>query len=370
MAQLRLIQTDQPSEWAAVLSQSFPYDFYHLPGYHVLAEQQGEGTAHLFVWSEDGWTIALPLLLRSLEGVPGINGEGTGWRDATSVYGYAGPIASQAVVPEAIREHFRVAVREALRELRVVSVFSRLHPLLPEQGDWLAGLGECMALAKTVSLDLTLPSEAQRGRYRRNHKEGIGKLRRQGIACVYDPECERLPDFIDLYHETMRRVGAAPAYFFPAAYFAALRCCLGRSFHLFGCVIEGRYACGGLFVECNGILQFHLGGTRDDFLRMGPMKLLFDEVREWATARGLRVLHLGGGATSRPDDSLLHFKTGFSDRQHDFRVWRYTLAPEVYDRFCRGRARWNDQNRLCATAPDFFPAYRCPTVPNSSEPEA
>lgn len=362
MTQLRILGTEQESEWLAVLSTAAAYDFYHLPGYHRMAEELGEGTARLFVWSEDGGTIALPLLLRPLETLPGINGIASGRMDATSVYGYAGPLASADDPPPTVAVNFRTAIRAALNELRVVSVFSRLHPLLPRQSEWLAGLGECKTLAQTVSIDLTPSSEQQHARFRRNHKEGINKLRRKGVVSEYDADAVLLPEFIAIYHETMRRVGAAPAYFFPPSYFAGLRAFLGPCFHLFVCRIAGEIACGALFIECNGILQFHLGATRDAFLRLAPMKLIFDDVREWATQRRLRVFHLGGGATARPEDSLLHFKIGFSDRRHDFRVWRYAPATELYDQLCRAKSSWNEDNRLQPTTADFFPAYRCPTT--------
>jgi hypothetical protein len=368
MAQLRILTTAQSSAWLDVLDHCSAYDFYHLPGYHALAEQQGEGTAQLFVWSEGGCTIALPLLLRSLENLPGVNGLGADWSDATSVYGYAGPVASTEVVAQDVRARFQNALCEALRAQRVVCVFSRLHPLLSGQAYLLAGLGECKTLAQTVSLDLTLPPAVQRSHFRRNHREGIGKLRRRGIASFHDPACAQLGEFLDLYYETMRRVGAASAYFYPAPYFEGLHACLGPRLHLFGCRIEEQLACGGLFVECNGIMQFHLGGTRDAFLHLALMKLLFDDVREWASAHGLRVLHLGGGATSRPDDSLLHFKSGFSRRTHDFCVWRYTTAGDTYEQLCRDVTRWNEQQRLRSTNPDYFPAYRCPTEPLTPTP--
>jgi hypothetical protein len=363
MPSFRILTAEETHAWMDVLRACIQYDFYHLPGYHALAQEQGEGSAHLLVWSEDSWTIALPLLLRSLEGVTGINGTGEGWRDATSVYCYAGPVASAVSIPEAVRQRFQNAIQEFLREQQVVCVFSRLDPLVPGQVDLLSGLGECKALAKTVSLDLTESSGIQRGHYRRNHREGIGKLRRRGITSFHDPDCVRLHEFIDLYHETMRRVGAAAAYFFPASYFRGLHACLGSRLHLFGCQIEGQLASCGLFVECNGILQYHLKGTRDAFLRLAPMKLLFDDVREWASARGLHVIHLGGGATSRPDDSLLHFKMGFSHRTHEFCIWRYIVAPEVYGQLCQDVTRWNERQQLLPTSGEYFPAYRCPTVP-------
>ena len=58
----------QEREWTAVLSQVAQHDFYHLPAYHRLAEERGEGAAHLFAYQEGfkkfnlGYTSALSFL--------------------------------------------------------------------------------------------------------------------------------------------------------------------------------------------------------------------------------------------------------------------------------------------------------------------
>jgi hypothetical protein len=90
-----------------------------------------------------------------------------------------------------------------------------------------------------------------------------------------------------------------------------------------------------------------------------------DQVRVWGTGKGFKVMHLGGGLTSAPDDPLFYFKTGFSDRRHDFTVWHWILQPEVYRRLCRGKARRNRRHGLRPVDAEFFPAYRCPTVPQN-----
>src|SRR5262245_59033752 len=102
MAAWHVLRPDQQAEWMDVLAQSFRYDFYHLPHYHALAELRGEGLAQLFVYTEGPYAIAVPLLLRPLATVPGLADLGAGWWDATSVYGYAGPIGSHPDIPAAI----------------------------------------------------------------------------------------------------------------------------------------------------------------------------------------------------------------------------------------------------------------------------
>ena len=82
--------------------------------------------------------------------------------------------------------------------------------------------------------------------------------------------------------------------------------------------------CAGLFGESNGIVQYHLSGTKEQALKLSPLKILINHARQWATPRGANVLHLGGGLGGA-HDSLMHFKAGSSDRRHLFKTWRVVL---------------------------------------------
>jgi hypothetical protein len=356
---MHILQTDDEAGWLGVLQRCRPHDFYALPQYHALAEDHGEGRAHLFVHEEGDHVLALPLLLRSLATVPACGEAGRGWHDATSVYGYAGPLGSGPALPADVVQHFQNELLSRLRSLQVVSVFSRLHPLLPREAA-LSALGQCRLLQETVSLDLTLAPELQRAGYRRNHLDGIRKLHKLGVTCTPDDGLRHLDDFIDLYYETMRRTRARGSYFFPRRYFVEFIERLRPHAHLFMCHFQDRPICGALVVAYDGIAQYHLGGTRDEAVKLAPMKLLVDTVRAWGCERGLQVLHLGGGTTTRPDDSLLHFKKGFSDRRHRFSVWRWIVWPEVYERLCQDAAAWNERRGLATLPGDYFPEYRRP----------
>lgn len=362
MATMEILTTGQQVEWTAILQRCAPFDFYHTPQYHALAEDAGEGTARLFVYREGDCVIALPLLLRPLDGLAGVSPVGESCWDATSVYGYAGPICVPSEPPESVIRGFQSALQEQLRALQIVTVFSRLHPIIP-QHSLLRGLGECHAYNRTVSIDLTLPVETQRAAFRKNHKEGINKLRRARVTCVHAEGDLLLDEFLDIYDETMRRVGAQESYFFPRAYFERLASDLPGQVNRFICLHQGRAICGGVFVECCGMLQYHLGGTLDDSLKLAPMKLLVEDVRLWANRRGLQIFHIGGGTTSRMDDPLLHFKLGFSSRVHEFAVWRWVLSPAIYQELCAAKSQWNGQHALCITQTAFFPQYRAPTAP-------
>jgi hypothetical protein len=361
MTELYILRPDQHAQWMEVLEHSFQYDFYHLPSYHALAEERGEGRAQLFVYAEGQYLIAIPLLLRPIDPVPRLARIGEEWWDATSVYGYAGPIASHAYVPASVLRNFRAALHENLQECHIVTAFSRLHPIIPQHG-LLSCLGECENIGKTVSIDLSLPVDAQRAQYRRSYKNTINRLIRLDVTCIHDQNRIYLDDFIDIYYETMRRVHAHDDYFFDHVYFRKLTSILESHVHLFVCLLENKVICGGLFTLCDSIVQYHLGGTLTEFLELSPMKLLIDTVRLWANECGAHVFHLGGGVGSQAD-SLFHFKVGFSDRNHEFAIWRWVLLPDIYEQLCKEKAQWNERNGLRPVSSKYFPAYRGPSVP-------
>lgn len=359
MTRFYTLRPELTGKWLDILERAFQYDFYHLPSYHSLAEEQGEGQAYLFVYEEGRHFIALPLILRPIESVPGLRGRSDLW-DASSVYGYAGPIASQPDMPTSVINAFQTRLTEALFARNIVAIFSRLHPLIPQK-IFLSGLGEVVVSGQTVSIDLTLPLEKQEAQYRKGHKYDLKKLERLGVVCIHDANMTYLGDFIEIYHESMHRVGASPHYLFGQTYFEKLVRVLGEKIHLFVCKLEGQVISGGLFILCDGIVQYHLAGSKEEFLQLASMKLVIDRARIWATEQGAHTLHLGGGVSSQAD-TLFDFKAGFSKRRHMFCTWRWIVKEELYKQLCAEKAYWNEKNQLKPIS-DYFPAYRAPTAP-------
>jgi lipid II:glycine glycyltransferase (peptidoglycan interpeptide bridge formation enzyme) len=348
---LRVIGSDQPDAWLEVVRGAVQHDFYFLPGYHAQAAQRENGDAQLFVYTHGRNTLALPLVIRRIDA-------DSPWHDATSVYGYAGPLASAREIPAEVVAGFQRALAEALAARKVVAVFSRLHPLM-RQRELLHGLGQLRAQGETVSIDLTAPLEAQRANYSATIKTRLNRLRRNGFSATIDAENRHLDEFIAIYHETMRRVGAAPAYFFARDYFTGLVEALGETLRLL--LVkgpDGRVVSAGLFTLCDGIAQYHLGGTRQEALPHSPMALLLDAARLWASENGARVFHLGGGVGARAD-SLFEFKAKLSPERNQFATWRWILNEAVYEKLAAGHASTLMlQDR--EPAPGFFPAYRAP----------
>jgi hypothetical protein len=350
-ASFEVIGTDDGARWEAVLADVVQHDFHHLVGYHRLAEYHGEGTARLFSYRSGRYLVAIPLLLRPIDAA-----DPEGPQDATSVYGYAGPVSSHVNVPREVVRDFEEALREELVSQKVVAVFSRLHPLI-RQSDLLADVGEIRPTGPTVSVDLTLPAEEQWAGYSKGTRRLIRRALDAGVVCVHDETHDWLAEWAQAYGETMRRVGASGAYSYDLAYFERMAAELGSAMHLFVALVDGRMAAGGLFTRCDGIVQAHLGAMRAEYVALSPVRLVDDTARRWAAESGARVFHLGGGVGGR-EDSLFQYKAGFSDRRHLQSTWRWIVDGGLYEQLTKERP--GAQGPGGHQPDDYFPAYRRP----------
>ena len=342
----------QAEEWRAVLSAIKDYDFYHTPEYHEIEAERLGAEPLLLVGEDASGLAALPVLIRSVEGL--------GIKDATSVYGYAGLLRS----PDALAETDQMQAMlgqmgRSLADLGVVTLFTRLHPLVGH--DLALGHGEVATVGSTVSLDLTLSEPEQFAQYRRDHRSDIRRLMRQDFSCRVSHSPQEVALFHELYLESLVRLNASPEYHFSLDYLQAIMARPELDVRLILCEWEGEVVAGATFTFQHPFVQGHLAATGTPFLRHSPMKLIYDATRRISVAEGYEVLHLGGGVGGQRD-SLFEFKRGFAPREHDFRVWRWVLDEERYRAACAAVGR-------PATTEGFFPAYRAPaqTVPALGE---
>jgi hypothetical protein len=331
--------------------ETAPHDFYHLPEYVELCATYEGTTAAAFYAKEGQSTFLAPLLIRSLPSELGVPCD---WYDCVSPYGYPSPLVWP---PQADLSPFLDAFCQAARRRNLITAFFRLHPLLSLDHRALGRFGQLIRHGQTVCFDLTQSKEDLWNQVSTNHQRNIKKLVRLGFRISID-EWSRLPDFVNLYHATMRRVDADDVYFFSREYFEELTAKLGDRVHL-ACVLTERneIAAAGLFVVTNGIVQYHLGGTAASHLSLAPSKLMVDYMWRWAQERSHRVLHLGGGVGGT-EDSLFHFKAGFSSARGEFYTYRVVMDEEKNARL---HLTAKSAQRISGLEPcNFFPRYRYP----------
>ena len=347
---IEILTTDDCDRWNAALEEVGAFDFHHLPSYHRLAEMRGEGRAYMILYHGGDCLIAFPLLLRPIE-MPLADG----YFDATTVHGYAGPLASVNTLTPRTPERFMDCLNEFLVSHNVVTAFTRLHPLF-DQLSMLRCRGEVSQIGVTVSVDLTRSPEEQYAAFRKSHRYEIERLRRLGFTCS-EVGSQHLDDFIRIYTQTMLDLNADEFYLYDRAYFDYLMGEMSDVIHLFICRDGADVACVGLFATCRGIIQYHLAGTAPKYRKLAPMKLMLDTVRLWGNDIGAGTLHLGGGVGAQRD-KLYDFKMGFGSREHPYITWRYVVNPEVYRALCEQARKMADTD----LGSKYFPAYRHPLL--------
>ena len=343
----RVISIDEKNQWVSYVNEAVTYDFYHTWTYNSL---DNSGDPFLFVYEENGVFVAFPLIKRKIENTP--------YYDLTSVYGYSGPIANLEFekLDKTFVRAFQDAFLEFLREENFISVFSRFNPFL-NQPVLIRDVGGLYDNGKTVAIDLTGTYKEQTSAYRRAFWGSIKKLRKLGY---YVKESSSLPDlhsFISIYYQNMDRIGACDYYYFNEPYFLSLLNGKEYNAKLLLVCLNGEPVSAGIFTASKGIAQAHLLATRTEYLSISPAKLLIDEAA--ISARGLKAkyLHLGGGLGFR-EDSLFHWKCGFSDITLPYVSWRFIVNQPVYDSLVRPLGLEDPESI------DFFPLYRY-KVPNA-----
>jgi CelD/BcsL family acetyltransferase involved in cellulose biosynthesis len=339
---VHLVETADP-EWTGRLPGT-DYDIFQLPEY-LRVEDVFRGTTTRLLVVEEGTTVMLlPLVFSSLE---------DGAKDASSPFRHAGPVFS-TTADSGWRRRAVSAALEHLREEGVVSLFLRALPLVGLED--FASFGTVVEHGPTYVIPLDRPLEEIMAGMRQGHRRNMRKAARDGLVAEPDPDWNHLLDVHAIYSQTMDRLEARPAYRFDREYFEGLRDAVRDHTSLWVLKMDGEVAGAHVVTECNGTVQYLLGATHPAFHRRVPQVAIFDAVLQWAHARGNANYFLGGGV----QESLLHFKAGFTRVQRPAATARIIVDPGKYRRLCE---RWEAiHDRPAEGAAAFFPAYRAPSA--------
>lgn len=344
------------SVWINIL-QELRHDIYHLPEYLDVEARKTTAIPEAILIFEEDKLFCLPYLLRSCDNLfdEGIANQEV--FDVVSPNGYPGILLNDAAAstPEFLKSAIAQLIN-LLQARNVCSAFLRLHPILNHGFHEVLSSQLCEVSGETVSIDLMLSETEMWHQTRSEHRNHINRCKRAGFTAKIVPFKEYIDEFILIYNQTMDRVDAKQYFYFEREYFTILAN-LNEKIHL--CIVEldAQIACAGIFTECCEIVQYHLGGTKNEFLKQAPSKLMFDYVRLWAKERGNKVLHLGGGVGSAKD-SLYHFKAGFSKQRHPYLTMRLITDKEKYHSLVELRAKSLKTQPEVLLDAKFFPAYR------------
>lgn len=340
MYKFEIVECKSPN-WEKIVNSSCLFDFHHSSFYHKIDNDYT--SVLLYAGCEEGF-IALPLVLRPINE--------TSLFDCTSVYGYSGPISNKENFDfkDSFIKFFQSELKKFCIDRNIVSIFSRLHPLI-NQNTVLKDLGEVVPLNKTVVIDLRLSPDDQKKQYRKSNKSEINQLRKKGFIVEESKRREDIDRFIEIYFETMDRVNASPSYYFSKEYFYSFIESKQFVVKLLLAKKDEKIVAGAIFTQTKKIMQYHLAGTDNNYIKDTPMKLILDEARLIGNKLGLEFLHLGGGVGGSDEDALFKFKAGFSDLFCQFSVWKYVVNEVKYLELVKAKG-------IVDVKSNFFPLYR------------
>lgn len=333
--------------WNSILEQVDTYDIYHTYEYHQISKKNGEKPI-LVTYKKQDCLVAIPLIIKAIRD--------TAHNDATSAYGYSGPI-SKNISEDFDHDKFSLELKEFLKKRSVASVFSRLNPYIPNQSAVLQNSGDIEKLGNLINIDLTMDLESQRRAYNPRLRTYINKCRKKYIIKEAENE-EQIKKLVSIYYENMLRVNANDRYFFPGSYFLSLwkSTDFKTKFLLAYDAASQELAGGAIFTIVNDIIHYHLSGVKKEYLKLNPIKLLIDDMRVSGTHGDFKYFNLGGGVGNNCD-SLFRFKSGFSKNFKNFKVWKFIVDQKVYADLVSSRnIQCGFESMSCQK---FFPCYRC-----------
>ena len=253
--------------------------------------------------------------------------EGTDLRDASSPYGYGGPLSTSD------DPRFLAAAWQAyagwMAQQNVVVEYLRFHPVLGNDSHY---PGAVVDNRPVVWIDLA--SADFTAGYAQRLRHTLKKASRAELVYRELPLAHETRSFGAFYRDAMSAIGADPFFQFDDAYFALLaqggRATLGVCGQ--GDDTNAPWLSAGLFLDGVGIREYHLSASTPQGRAVGAAAFALHAAALSARARGARRLYLGGGSDVRPDNPLLFFKSGFSDQRLCYRTGSNVFNPRAYDR--------------------------------------
>lgn len=260
---------------------------------------------------------------------------GTGCQDASSPYGYGGPLCT---TDDAGFVHEAWSAYAAwMRAQRVAVEYIRFHPVLRNERHY---GGQVEDNREVVCVDLAA-GDPWSG-YALRLRQSLKKADAAGLAYEEVPLAACVAQFGDYYRAAMREIGADPFYLFGHDYFAGLAASPGAQVAICTGAGASGWLAASLLLRGAGMCEYHLAATTAAGRQRAASSWLLHRAIAASREQGLRSFYLGGGTDRQRDNRLLFFKAAFSPLRLQYRTGSAVFDTDAYQllaqRFARARA--------------------------------
>jgi len=325
-------------------------DIYMTPEYCHLFNEIDHGTHQIFLHESKTGKVLYTFILRPIE----IEHAPEGYYDIISPYGYGGPVILECDPghhPQIMNEYHE-AFLAFVKDNNVVSEFVRFHPILNNAG-YCRSIYHVEFNRNTVAIDLTTPDPLM-DCFTSSCRNKIRTAQKNNIQIEFDFSGSTVTDFHRIYTRTMEKNDAKEFYFFPESFFQKLFQVLKGKALLINAIVDGTIVCAGLFFHYRSMMHTFLSATDPEYYKIPCKNLVYSEAAQWGKANDCHVLHLGGGYTPDPMDSLLSFKKSFArNGLCHFYIGKQIHHQAMYDALVK-----SIMPKPNLISSDFFPLYR------------
>jgi hypothetical protein len=303
-------------------------DVYYTPEYYQLYEENGDGKANCFLFEKDGKIALYPYLINSVNKLGYLFDEE--YFDTQGAYGYNGVVASS--YDEKFIEDFYLEFDKYCREKNIIAEFTRFHPLI---NNYIFSKNNLNIITDRITVYIDLSQEYEEIWLKQYSSKNRNKIRK-GRKC-YSLEIGRsgvdLVEFKKMYYNTMNKVCAEDYYYFNEDYFQNI---IDNNCFLLYAVDKDtkKTEAGLLLLKYSNYSHYHLSGRSLECKNNSVTNFLIDEAVKLSIHEKSHFLHLGGGATTSNEDSLLSFKKSFSKNESFFKIGTRIHNEAIYNKVC------------------------------------
>lgn len=343
---IKKITLKEHETWDEIVKSFKEHDIYYLSGYTKAFETHGDGVP-ILIYFENGKTRAINVVMeRDIASIPrfrNLISEGALY-DVSTPYGYGGPIIEGDNWDTFTKEYIRFA-----NDNNWVSEFVRFHPNL-ENWKKVSDLYNISFSGNTITVE-TLNEETIWENLTSKNRNMIRKAQKSGIKTYWTNDASIIPQFVELYNDTMDRDCASDYYYFNESFYDSIVEDLKYNSMFFYTKIDNNIVAIAIFLFINGRMHYHLSASKKEYQKFAPTNMLLHEAARWAACNGYKTLHLGGGRGAS-EDSLYKFKKAFY-RKDDT---SFFVGKKIYN-----EEKYNELVEMCCKDSlnnNYFPLYR------------
>lgn len=188
-------------------------DIYYTRLYNELSAMETDGQALLFVYEKNDNLAIYPFIKRPIMNV----GLDEIYYDIETAYGYGGPVSNTE--DEVFLGKFEEAFLKYCSNENIIAEFIRFHPLIKNKYLFKNNI-EIIHNRKTVWLDLQKSiDDIWMHEISRQNRNTIRKCIKNGLIVEISRDYN---EFMEIYNETMSKVGAEKFYYFKEDYYSKI----------------------------------------------------------------------------------------------------------------------------------------------------